>query len=108
MNATTLTLGIIVAIIFICGVLYLVRGIKAVLTSQREEQPLLWNQQPYLMMGLTMLLSAGILAISPVALVIWVSSRNVALLILLGLLMLAWLVCLVRSIILQQRKFRAE
>jgi hypothetical protein len=45
MNAPTLTLGIIVAIIFISGVFYLVRGIKAVLTSQREEQPLLWHQQ---------------------------------------------------------------
>ena len=104
MNATTLTLGIIVAIIFICGVLYLVRGIKAVLTSQREEQPLLWHQQPYLMAGLMMLFGAGILAIFPVALAI----RNVALLILSGLLILAWVMCLVRSIILQQRKFRAQ
>jgi hypothetical protein len=104
MNATTLTLGIIVAIICICGVLYLVRGIKAVLTSQREEQPLLWHQHPHLMAGLTMLFGAGILVIFPVALAL----RNVALLILSGLLILAWVVSLVRSLMLQQRKFRAQ
>jgi hypothetical protein len=108
MNATTLTLGIIVAIIFLCGVFYLVRGIKAVLTSQREEQPLLWHQQPDLMIGLWMLFGVGILAISPVALAIWITSRNGALMILSGLLILAWLVCLVRSIILRQRQFRAK
>lgn len=109
MNATTLTLGIIVAIIFLCGVFYLVRGIKAVLTSQREEQPLLWHQQPDLMIGLWMLFGdVGLLVISPVALAIWMTSGNGALLIPSGLLILAWLACFVRSIILQQRKFRAK
>jgi Na+-transporting NADH:ubiquinone oxidoreductase subunit NqrC len=108
MNATTLTLGLIVAITFICGVFYLVRGIKAVLTSQQEEQPLLWHQQPDLMAGLMMLFGAGILAIFPVAIAIWITSRNGALMILSGLLILAWLVRLGRSIILQQRQFRAK
>jgi hypothetical protein len=108
MYATTVALGIIVAIICICGVFYLVRGIKAVRTSQREGQPLLWHQQPDLMIGLMILFGAGILAISPFALALWTTSGNGVLMIPAGLLVLAWLASLVRSMILQQRKFRGK
>lgn len=108
MDATTVLLGIIVALISLCGVFYLVRGIKALLSSQQEEQPLVWHQQLDLMLGLMMLFGAAFFALAPFALALLTTSRNGVLLIPTGLLILAWLVCLIRSVILQQRKFRRK